>query len=167
MTTLLLAADGIPVDIPATLLRILHIGSALLAAGGALFQFIALHPTLADLPAEQRKPIREAVVARWRAVVFAAIALLLISGLINFVAYKIPQYKPLPSNVKMVYHTLFGLHMLAGLLAFHAASVLVLPGAKGERYRDNAGFWLKYLAVIFTLIVILGAAMRNFVPPAA
>ena len=163
----MLLADGLPIDIPATLLRILHTGSAILAAGGALFQLIALHPTLTALPAEQRKPIREAVVARWRNIVFAAIALLLISGMVNFVAYKIPQYKPLPSNIKMVYHSLFGLHMLAGLLAFHAASVLVLPGAKGERYRDNAGFWLKYLAVVLTLIVILGAAMRNFVPPAA
>jgi uncharacterized membrane protein len=163
---LLLAADGLPIDIPATFLRVLHIGAAIVAAGGAFFQFVALHPTLATLPAEQRRPIREAVVDRWRGVVFAAIGLLLITGLVNFVVYKIPEYKPLPTNVKMVYHSLFGLKFLAALAAFHAATVLVLPGPKGERYRDNAGFWLKYLAVVLTLVVILGAAMRNFTPHA-
>src|SRR5262245_3799351 len=150
-------------DFGAVALRILHIGAAILAAGAAFFQWRALHPTLAALAPEQRRPIREAVVARWRPVVFACIAILLVTGLINFVAYKIPAYKTHP--LKGMYHGLLGVKILAALLSFHCATVLALPGAKGEKYRDRAGFWLTALVVSLAVVIVIAAVLNNF--PAA
>src|SRR4029453_18245806 len=97
----------------------LHVGAAILAAGGAFFQLFALHPTLSQLPPESRKPIREAIVSRWRPIVLASIVVLLITGLINFVAFKIPAYKLHPH--KGLYHGLLGVKIIAALIAFHAA----------------------------------------------
>lgn len=150
-------------DPGAITIRVLHILTAILAAGGVFFQLIALHPTLKSLDAEQRRPIREAIVARWRGVVFMSIFVLLVTGLLNFLLYKIPEMKPHP--MKGLYHGLFGAKLLLALMVFHGASVMVLPGAKGERYRDRADFWLKYMAVLLVFIVVLGAVLRNF--PAA
>lgn len=161
---LLLANDGLPIDLPATILRIVHIGAAILAAGGAFFQLMALHPALAALSPEQRLPIREAVMDRWRKVVFICIALLLLSGLLNFMLFKLPELKPYPSSIKGMYHGLFGLKVIAALGSFHAASVLALPGAKGQRYRDNAGFWLRFLAIMLLIVILAGSALRNFKP---
>lgn len=144
-------------------IRILHILPAVLAAGGIFYQLIALHPSLQTLEPAVRRPLREAIVARWRNVVFASILVLLVTGLLNFVLYKIPEYKPHPD--KGLYHALFGVKLLLALMAFHGASVLVLPGAKGEKYRDNASFWLPYLAALMVGIIIIGAVLRNF--PAA
>lgn len=147
-------------DIGAITIRILHITMAIAAAGGVFFQLIALHPALQPLDGAQRRAIRESIVSRWRIVVFSAIAILLVTGLVNFLMYKIPELRTHP--MKGLYHGLFGLKFLLALLSFHGATVLVLPGAKGERYRDNAGFWLKYMSVLFVLIIVIAAVLRNF-----
>ncbi len=157
----LLGMENLSLDWMAIGIRIVHIGAGILAAGGAFFQLIALHPALATLQAETRKPIREAVVTRWRGIVFACIALLLISGLMQFMMVRLPELKPLPSSIKGLYHGLFGLKVLAALGSFHCATVLVLPGAKGERYRDNAGFWLRFMVALLTIVVLVGAVLRN------
>ncbi len=160
-----LAASAPSLDVSGVVLRVLHTGSAALAAGGVVFQMAALHPTLGGLAPETRLPIRESVVARWRLIVFSVISILLVTGLINFVVYKMPEFQG-ASNAGL-YHGLFGLKFLAALLAFHGATVLALPGKKGEAYREGAGFWLKYLAVLFAIIFVLGAVLRGITPAAA
>ncbi len=142
------------------LIRVLHVGAAIIAAGGVFFQWWALHPTLANCSESQRTEFRNAIVARWWPVVAAVIFVLLLSGLLNFVINKIPEYRDHAS--KGVYHGLFGLKFLAAMLAFHGAAVLALPGSRGERYRAKAAFWLQYLVVLFAIIITLGAILRNF-----
>jgi uncharacterized membrane protein len=155
-----LLSQSAGIDIPATLLRLLHVLAAVLAAGGVFFQLMALRPALAEIEDARRRELREAIAARWRVVAYGAIAALLLTGLLNYVLYKIPEYRSHPQ--KGLYHGLLGVKILLALAAFHGAAVLALPGAKGERYRDRAGFWLKYLAVLFTLIIAIGAALRQF-----
>ncbi|MBI5865440.1 MAG: hypothetical protein HZB38_13220 [Planctomycetes bacterium] len=157
----LLFADAGSIDVGATVLRVVHVAAAILAAGGAAFQLIALHPALAAVPEAQRLPIREAVAARWRTVIFACIAVLLLSGLLNFVVYRIPAVRSFPESLRPFYHGLFGVKVLAALAAFHAAMVLALPGRKGEAYRNKAGFWLPYLAACLAVVVILGVVLRS------
>jgi uncharacterized membrane protein len=148
-----------PIDLLSVSLRILHILAAVAAAGGAIFQIVALHPTLATLGDESRRTLRSQIVDRWRVVVVLAIIVLLVTGLVNFIAYAIPDMKESPH--KMLYHGVFGLKFLAALAAFHNAAVLVLPGPRGERYRDHAGFWLKLMVTMFVVIIICGAILRE------
>jgi uncharacterized membrane protein len=155
MTLQLLAS----IDFAAAGWRLLHIAAAVLAAGGAFFQFMALHPALQTLDAAPRRTLREAVVARWRGVVFASILALLVSGLVNFVMYKVPEFRGHPA--KGLYHGLFGLKFLLALVAFHSATVLVLPGKKGEAYRDNAGKWLTILVSALAAVIVVGTLLRN------
>lgn len=144
-------------DATQSLIRFLHIAAAILAAGGALYQFFALHPALQSLDAEQRVRLREAVVDRWRPVVIACIVILLATGLINFGVYRM---RAIGSEYKMLYHMLFGVKTLAALAVFHASAVLILPGEKGRRYRDRAKFWLALIAAMLTIIIAAGAVMR-------
>lgn len=144
----------------AVVLRVLHIGAVVVAAGAAFFQLVALRPVLRGLPDEQHARIREQIVARWRPVVLACIALLLLSGLLTLMMFKIAEHKG-----QGLYHAIVGIKVLAALAVFHAATVLVLPGPKGDKARARAGFWLKYLAALFGLIIVLGAVLRN-IPPA-
>lgn len=150
---------GMPfMDLLQVILRIAHIGAAVVLAGGVVFQLIALQPALRSLDDPQRDRLRRLLAGRWYRVVMACIALLLISGLLNFLLYKLPDYRGQPSAP--VYHGLFGIKLLAALALFHAALVPSLPGPRFDRYRARAGFWLAWATVLVALIVVMAAVMR-------
>lgn len=142
------------------LIRLVHILAAVAAGGAVLFQLLAVHPSLATLPEAERTRFRASVVDRWRPVAYLLMALLLITGLVTYVAYRIPEYKPHAS--KGVYHGLLGVKILLALAFFHAVTVLTLPGEKGDKYRASAGFWLRWMAALLLVIVALGAVLRYF-----
>lgn len=144
----------------AVVIRVLHIGAAVAAAGAAFFQWRAVHPSLAVLAPEQRVAVRGEIARRWFPIVAVLIGLLLLTGLLNFLMFKIPEYKPHPQ--KGLYHGLFGLKFLLGLASFHFAAALSLPGPRGERWRENAGRWLGVLVVLMLAIIVLGAVLRHF-----
>lgn len=150
------------IDTLAVVLRVLHVLAAVAAAGGAMFQLVALHPALAGMDDAARRALRAQIVRRWGVVVVLAIIVLLLTGLVNFVAYAIPEMKNSPA--KMLYHGIFGLKFVAALAAFHSAAVLVLPGPRGERHRDKAGFWLKLMVSMFVVIIVCGAILRDLRP---
>lgn len=151
-----------PIDLLAVVLRILHILAAVAAAGGAMFQLLALHPSLAGLDDGSRRALRTQIARRWSVVVVLAIVVLLLTGLVNFVAYAVPDMKASPH--KMLYHGVFGLKFAAALAAFHSAAVLVLPGPRGDRHRDKAGFWLRLMVTMFVVIIVCGAILRELRP---
>jgi uncharacterized membrane protein len=141
-------------------LRVLHILAAIAAGGAVLFQWWAVAPTLRTLDDATRQRLGTALADRWRGVVFAAMGVLLVTGLVNFMVYQVPAYREHPQ--KMVYHGLFGLKVLAALAYFHAATVLVIPGPKGAAYRAKADGWLAYLTLLLLVIVAVAAVLRYF-----
>lgn len=146
-------------DITDFIFRIAHIAAASVAVGAAAFQYGALHPALAALDETQRAALRARIVERWRPVVLALVAILLISGLVNFALFKIAAVKDSP--YKGLYHALFGLKFLAALLVFHPATMLVMPGPKGDACRARSTWWLSYMLVLFAVIIVLGAVLRK------
>lgn len=145
----------------AIILRTLHIAAAIAAGGAALFQLVALHPVFSrQLDAEQRRGLREAIVARWRPIVWTCIGLLLLTGVLNYIYFKVPEYRGDPR--RGLYHGLMGVKILAALAVFHAATVLTLPGPRGEKYRARAPLWLGIVVAMIGLIVVIGAVLRNF-----
>ena len=145
-------------DILQVVLRIAHIAAAITAGGAIVFQRFALLPALQTLDEAPRAQLRAQLVRRWAGVVLTCVALLLVSGLLTFLLFKLPEYHGKP--FAGVYHGLFGLKLLAALALFHAVGVLVMPGEHFDRYRARARFWLSYAAALLAVVVVLAAVMR-------
>lgn len=155
---ILAAADGF--DLLQVGIRILHMLSAFAAGGAVLFQGLALSPALVGEEKILRQRLGAAIAGRWRPIAYAAMLLLLATGLLNFMVYQIPAYQSHPS--KGVYHGLFGLKLLAALQLFHGVTALVMPAPKGDKYRANASGWYAYLGSLVVIIVVVAAVMRYF-----
>ncbi len=145
----------------AVLVRLLHIAFAVILAGGAVYQLFVVQPLLETLDGEQRREMREKLAARWRPIVIAALFILLLSGLINFLMFKVSQFGGHPSVA--FYHGLIGLKIVLALGVLHIMTMLALPGEKfDKKYRERAGFWLSLAVGLFVVIIILGAVANNF-----
>lgn len=144
----------------AVVLRFLHIGAAAVVIGGTAYKWFAIRPAWRTAPESSSSELREQFARNWRPVVLSAIAILLITGLVNFVAYKIPEYRDHPS--KGTYHALMGVKILAALAVFHMATLLTAPGPRGAQRRARSAGWLAALLGLFALILVIGAKLANF-----
>lgn len=146
-------------DVTFVIIRALHVAAAAAAIGAAAFQLFALLPALKTLEPAQRLALREQIVDRWRPLVFSVIGVLLLTGLLTYVLYRIPEWHGKPGAG--LYHGLLGAKILLALAVFHFATVLALPGERGAKWRANAGRWLRVMLVLMGLIVVIGAVLRN------
>ena len=140
----------------AILLRWLHILPAVAAGGATLYAAVALLPTLRELPEAERARLREALVRRWRAVFMASTALLLGSGVLNFVPYQAPAHKG-----QALYHALFGVKFLAAMMVFFLGAALTGRSAGLAKIRTNAGFWTSVSAVLVVVILLISGVLRG------
>ena len=153
--------DFSALELLALVSRWLHILAAMAAVGGTIFIRFALQPTLATLPEPERRTLHESLRARWSKVVMAAIALLLLSGLYNFIviARGLSKTDAL-SSIKPMYHALFGVKFLLALGIFFIASALVGRSAAFEKVRANARLWATVNIVLAVILVCLSGFMR-------
>jgi hypothetical protein len=137
--------------------RWIHLASAIIALGGAMFMRFALLPAAkATLSDDVHEKLREAVRARWAKFVHAAIALLLITGSINFAILAIPpKVAPLP------YHPIFGVKLLAAFAVFFIAEALMSRGPGFAKIRANRAKWLSVLLSLGALIVLLSGILNQ------
>jgi len=137
--------------------RWIHLASAIVAVGGAVFMRFALLPAAkATLTDDVHERLRDAVRARWAKFVQAAIALLLFTGSINFAILAIPpKIKPLP------YHPIFGVKLLAAFAVFFIAEALMSRGPGFANIRDNRAKWLGILIALGGLIVLLSGILNQ------
>jgi putative copper export protein len=142
------------------LLRWLHILPAVIAGGASLYAAIALIPTLGELPPDVRSSLRERVAARWGPVVSICVALLLASGLANFLLFQSKLHHGQP-----VYHGFFGMKFLAALGVFFISSALVGRAPALQGMRDRAAFWARINALLVVVIVLISGVLKN-IPPA-
>lgn len=141
-------------------LRWMHIVPAVVAGGATIFVRIALLPALAALPDGERGRVKEAIDRRWRVVVMACIALLLVSGIANFVLYQAPVHKG-----QSLYHALFGIKFLAALIVFFLASALSGRSPALAPIRANSRFYVGVAATAVIVILLLSGVLRS-IPPA-
>lgn len=129
------------------LFRITHVLSAIALAGGSLFIAFVLHPVMSQTAENMQAELTPAIMARWKRFVHAGVALLLISGLYNFV-----QAIPLHRGDSL-YHALLGIKMLLGLLIFAIASILVGRSRRTDAIRQRRSTWLKGVLVLAIIVV--------------
>jgi hypothetical protein len=144
-------------DIVLLITRWLHISAAIVAIGGAFFMRVALMPAAAAaLDDATHAKLREGLRARWFIIVQTCIAMLLVTGGINFVLLALPpKIHPLP------YHPIFGLKFLAALGVFFIASLLVGRGQGLAAMRANRAKWLTVLLVLAGVIVALSGVLNR------
>src|SRR3954464_2838898 len=116
-----------------TLSRWLHVGTAIVLLGGSVFlRFVAL-PAAERLTSEASETLRERVRATWKLFVHAGVALLLVSGLYNYLAVLAPKHQG-----DGLYHALMGIKILVALAVFFLVEVLVGRAAAFEKLRQNS-----------------------------
>jgi uncharacterized membrane protein len=135
--------------------RWLHVATAAVLLGGAVFQWWAVLPALRPLADEQHTQLRERLAGRWRLVIMLGITLLLVTGFYNYLVVSLPKHKG-----DGLYHGLMGGKILLALAAFFLGSVLSGRSPKFAQMRRDASVWLLVLILILVTIYGLGAALR-------
>jgi uncharacterized membrane protein len=138
-------------------LKWLHLSAAGVALGGAAFSLLALIPaakaTLAD---DLHDKLREAIRCRWAKFVHMCIAILLVTGSLQFALVAIPpKINPLP------YHPIFGAKFFAAMGIFIIASILVGRGEGFAHMRRDRVKWIKVMLALGGLVVLLGGALEH------
>lgn len=71
----------LPLDV---LSRFLHVAVAIVLAGGTFFMRFVLTPAAKELPESEHDQLRQRLLSRWKRFVHGGIAILLVSGLYNY-----------------------------------------------------------------------------------
>lgn len=137
-----------------TLMQWLHLGGVIIGVGGVAFARFVLIPTAAALPPEQRAPFMARIGARFNPILWAAIGVILMSGLYNMLS-------SLQAGVDVRYQAVLGLKVLLALALFTIAFLITLPFPALARMQKQRPRWLLVNLTLATLIVLLSAALRR------
>ncbi len=135
--------------------RLIHIGAAIIAIGGAAYmRFVLLPSAERALDSDGHRKLRETITARWRPLLYASIALLLLSGSINFVILALPpKVDPIP------YHPIFGIKLVAAFAIFAIGMALVGRRQAFANVRARSRRWLTVLLVLAVLLVLVSGLL--------
>lgn len=133
-------------DILKILARWIHISSAVTLIGGILYARLVATPAMRVLAPETSEKLGDAMAARYRPLLYAAIAGLLLSGTYNLLN---------KTGATPLYHAIIGVKMLLALHVFAVGFLSVQPGNK-RRVRQMTG-----LIVSGLTILILSAVLRR------
>jgi uncharacterized membrane protein len=147
------------------LLRWAHILAAIVAMGGLVFARFALLPALGELDASTRDRIHDQIRRRWLPWVTGAIAVLLASGLANFLLFngrvKAEGWSDGAWMRQTSYHALFGAKFLLAFVVFYLASGLVGRGAGTQWIRNDRARWLSVTLGLALAVVLISGWMRQ------
>lgn len=136
--------DQFPIEVVS---RFIHVAVAIVLVGGTTFMRFVLAPAAKELPQAEHDQLRQRLLVRWKKVVHGGIALLLLSGVYNYVR-QIPNHRG-----DGLYHALVGAKMLLALAVFFIASALVGRSAAFEGMRQNRLKWMGLIVALATVIV--------------
>ncbi len=147
------------IDWVAVLFRWTHIIPAITLLGGTLFLALVAVPT--TTPPEGGVPAWLGKVRkRWAMLSGLCILLLVVSGLWNFMAYRMPEIK----DTGPLYHALFGIKMLLSLGVFFIVSVMAGRSPTFAPMRARPGRMLLMAAALGVAIVLLAGVLHNIKP---
>jgi len=142
--------------------RIVHVATAIVLVGGSVFMRFALMPAAAGLGDAEHEGLRERLMGRWRRFVHGGIALLLASGLYNYVVVMMPLHEG-----DGRYHMLVGIKLLLVLVLFFLASALVGRSSALQGLRDKARTTLSVMILLAAVIVAISGYLKTRGVPAA
>jgi uncharacterized membrane protein len=133
-------------EILTAIMRWVHISSVVTLIGGILYARFVMMPAARSLSSDARTALDEGAAARFRPVVFAAMAGLVLSGIYNYL---------LKPGHSVLYSSLFGVKMLLALHVFSVA-VLVTTPKNPRRSRQLFG-----AAISGLTIILIGAYLKG------
>ena len=137
-----------------------HILAAVVAVGGTFYIRMVLMPSAqAALTPEQGAALRARLMERWKPWVMGCIAVLLVSGLYNFVTLSLPKAKGI-----LAYHPLFGIKVLAALGIFFLASALTGRAKAFEGMRASPRKWMTINVLLGLAVILISGVLKNLVP---
>ena len=147
-------------DVVSLVSRWLHIMAAATAVGGTIFALWVVLPAAGVLAPEAREAFHVAARRRWSKIVMAAIAVLLLTGLYNYITIK-QNYKAV---LPRWYEPAFGIKFLLAFAVFAIASLLVGRTALAQRLRANGRLWLSVNLLMAALIIAISGVLRTTHP---
>jgi uncharacterized membrane protein len=132
------------IDVPKGLSLWLHIAAAAVLVGGALYARLAMQAAAVTLTAEEAARVNDTAAERFRGWVIAAIVVLLITGVYNYM--HTGAHSPR-------YHILLGIKLLLALHVF-ASVLLALRPKNPRRGRQWAGAGISGVAVILIAVYL-------------
>ena len=135
--------------------RVVHVATAIVLVGGSVFMRFALMPAAEELGQAEHDGLRERVLGRWRRFVHGGIALLLLSGLYNYLAVMRPAHQG-----DGPYHMLVGIKMLLAFVLFFLASALVGRSSGLKALRDKARGTLVVMIILAAVIVVISSYLK-------
>ena len=137
-----------------TLARFIHISSVILLLGGIVYARQVLVPVLNVLPEDKRMQAAAGSQLRYRTTLFSLLALIVISGLYNFLTYSGPMHS-------QAYQIWFGIKML---LVAHILATGILWALSPYGDVEIAGkskHRLISLGVAGFIVVLISAYLRS------
>ena len=139
--------------------RWVHIGTAAVLFGGAVFSRFVLLPAAETLPEAEHEQLRAGVLSRWKRFIHLGIALLLLSGFYNF-ARAIPGHKG-----QGAWHAVVGTKILLAFMLFFLASAIVGRSSLAGTMRKNARLWLGLIVLLGATIICISGYAKIKLPP--
>lgn len=135
-----------------------HVGTAIVLLGGAVFSRFVLLPSAVELSEPEHEKLRAGVLGRWKWFVHIGIALLLASGIYNFVN-GFEGHKG-----QKLWHSLIGTKILLAIGIFYLAEALVGRSSAAVAMRKNAKLWLGVIVLLGAIIVAISGYAKVALP---
>jgi uncharacterized membrane protein len=137
--------------------RVLHVLGSIILLGGIFYLLAVVAPRVV---ASGGRPDADAWFAgnraAWAKWVGIATAVLLVTGLFNFITI-------IKANqIATSYHMLGGIKVLVALVIAFLAAILAGKTGLAERLRENMKFWLTVTMLVGLVIVVIGSMMRSY-----
>ena len=137
-----------------TFLQWVHVTAAVIGVGGMAFLLLVLIPCLKDMPPEQRDPLAQRVMDRFRRVIWPAFAVSLVSGICT-----IRQYYWEAAWGKS--WALLTVKIALSLIVFLIAFALTLPFKVFDRVRSRRQVWLSIAVGLAVAVILIAAYLRR------
>ncbi len=138
----------------ATFVQWIHVTAAVMGVGGMAFLLTILVPSLGILAPEQRATLTRTVLGRFRWMSWAAILLLLASGLYNVREY---YWEVAWGKTWM----LLTAKIVLALLVFAISLALTLPLTILDRLRARRRFWLSLALGLAMVVILISTYLRR------
>jgi uncharacterized membrane protein len=147
-----------------TTTRVLHIGAAIVLVGGTFFIRCVLAPAASrSLSDAEHQKLRSDLMQGWKRVIHGGIALLLLSGGINY--YRVIAARTHKGDG--LYHGLLGTKILLAMAIFFIASAIVGRSPRFEAMRKNIRKWMVVNLILAFLIISISGFLKVRGAPAA
>jgi putative copper export protein len=138
-----------------TVLHGLHLLSIAAALGGTIVLRFVVCPMIPGT--EEGQETRQAILGRWRPIVWILIAVILVTGLAN------SHQAYMRVGPDFVYWSVFMVKFFSALALFGIVLMLTLPTEAFDKFRQERDKWMHFIVAIGTLILFLSAYLRiNF-----